>query len=241
MKPQFSILHATLGRPEKAARAMCLWRDRAREPKAVEYIVAVNSDDSTIPKLYQAFAEVFDPAKAFWGTRMVGGEFKGSAEAWNEAAKGCHGEILIQGQDDIEPPQDWDVSLSERYLKEASDRVFIAVSDGYRTGKAADLCCTAIMSRGYAEMEGHFLFPGYLSVYSDDDVTIRALGNAKEGKSVFVDARDLVFRHRHHYHDKAVPFDVTYAKENSDEAYKVGQTLFTARNKRFLEMGLKTW
>ena len=249
-EPLYSVLHATLGRPEKAFAAMEMFRKRAQEPREVEYLFAVNNDDPTIGRLNELVTASYDPSSPFWGVRMVGGDFRGSAQAWNEAAKGCRGMILIQGQDDIEPPEGWDRTLGDRYARIAREAggvmvpAFIAVSDGYRKD---ELCCTAIMTRSYAALEGHFICPEYMSVFSDDEVTYRSKRNARDGKSVFIDARDVVFRHQHHYHVKdstgkaLVDWDTTYAKENSAEAYAHGEKLFRARNPKAATDGLKTW
>ena len=47
MTPIFSCLHATLGRPTKAAAAMRTWFDRAAHPELVEYIFACEKSDWT--------------------------------------------------------------------------------------------------------------------------------------------------------------------------------------------------
>lgn len=227
--------------------AMHMFCDRAANPNGVEYIFALNADDPTADQVMKLVeAELLHPsmpASRFARIDFVQGDFHGSAPAWDAAAKVSTGAILIQGQDDVEPPVAWDSLLLKR-LSESSDAVhegvpfFVAVGDGYRKDA---LCCTAIMSRGYYDLEGHFLFPGYMSVYSDDEVTYRALRNARDDKSYFIEARDIVFLHRHHYHDKSVPMDATYARENHVHAYALGQKLFLERNPRALTDGLKTW
>lgn len=243
MTPMFSVLHATYGRPEKAIQAMRTFSERCTNPEWVEYIFAINGNDPSAQK----FTDLIDaemssadsPGSAFRNVDFVQGDFHGSAPAWDAAAKMSTGTILIQGQDDIEPPVDWDINLQKRFTRlPYMPAVFIAVSDGYRKDA---LCCTAIMNRAYYELEGCFLCPDYISVFSDDDVTYRALRNARDGKAQYIEARELVFLHRHHYHDKSVPMDDTYMRENSATAYRVGQKLFHERNPRALTDGLKTW
>ena len=242
MKPTFSILHATYGRPEKAVAAALNWMHRAEFPRRVEYIFALNYDDPTANKLQPLIEAHALEFALFARVDFVQGDFHGSAPAWDKAASISTGDILIQGQDDVEPPLNWDARLehtAERAKAHSEDDrpFFIAVSDGYRKD---DLCCTAIMSRQYYELEGFFLCPEYLSVFSDDEVTYRALRNARDGKAEYIKT-NLVFLHRHHYHDKAVPFDETYARENSATAYRVGQHLFWQRNPKAATDGLRTW
>lgn len=202
--------------------------DLAKNPDLVEYIFALNEDDPTLDeKLYEDAG------------RLVVGKFQGSAAAWDAAAKISRGRVLIQGQDDVEPPEHWDIKLFERVKHLNPDSAFfVRVSDGYRQDA---LCCTAIMSRAYMAHEGQFLCPAYISVFSDDEVTYRALRHARDGTAYIIDARDLVFLHRHHYHDKSIPFDATYARENSAHAYAYGLRLFQLRNPRASTDGLKTW
>ncbi len=242
--PDFSLLHATWGRPEKAwdayARAMLNTFNRR-----VEYIFAVNSDDTPTLDVLRKFSE-----KRF---TIVTGDFKGSSAAWDAAASASHGEILVQMQDDLELPQDWDTKLHNavHYGTKPPDKfgcpvwwdakgssAFVAVSDGYRKDR---LCCTAIMTRARYEQCGEFLHAGYQSVYSDDEVTYRAYRDARDGKCAMIEARDLVFLHRHHYHDKNIPLDQTYLRENSAEAYRLGAELFARRNPEAATDGLRTW
>ncbi len=238
MKPIFSLLHASYGRPEKAREAMKLVMSRAKQPDKVEYLFALNHDDAKLQEYHDSLP-----------TGGVLGNFIGSAAAWNAAANASTGEVLIQMQDDLELPQDWDAQLLDRLISIKNGNhptpilwlgypVFIAVSDGYRKD---DLCCTAIMNRARYIQQGEFLHPGYMSVFSDDEVTVRALADAADGKCIFVNARDLVFLHRHCYHDKSVAEDDTYRRENSPEAYGVGGKLFFERNAHLVKRGLKTW
>jgi len=229
MSATFSILHATYQRPHKAFAAMRMWFERAANPDAIEYIFALNHEDPTRPEL-MTLASSGDIRPKF----IVGADFKGSAPAWDAAAKASSGLVSIQAQDDVEPPHRWDLELYARMPLD--EPAFLAVSDGYRKDK---LCCTAIMTRARYEQCGEFLHAGYRSVFSDDDVTVRAYADAAAGKCSLIEARDLVFTHRHHYHDKTVPMDATYERENSAEAYAQGQALFMRRNAEILKF--KTW
>jgi hypothetical protein len=240
MNPTFSILHATYGRPEKAVAAMRMWWDRASKPWEVEYVFAVNQDDDSRKRLYPLANLAWD------GVKIITDDFAGSAPAWDAAARISTGEILIQGQDDVEPPQDWDAHLVCKLralpFEGGPDAwkdmpVVIAVADGYRSDS---LLCTAICTRRRYKQQGCFLCPEFLSVYSDDDFTIRAHADTADGKCVFVNARDLVFLHQNPYHTGA-PHDDTLRRENSPEAYALGSALFMQRNADLVARGFKTW
>jgi hypothetical protein len=224
MKLLFSVLHATRGRPEKANATMKLWSQRAIAPHAVQYILCHDADDET--KLGLGIGT------GFGNFRSVEFNGTGSAPAWDYAAKASLAEILIQAQDDVFPPEGWDSLLEEAIKREwwALDRdktpFVIAVSDGYRKD---DLLCTAICNRKRYEQEGHFMFPGYISVFSDDDFSLRAYADADSGRCKLIKAREIVFKHEHPYHTGG-PQDEGYRRQNSPKAYEVGQRLLISRN-----------
>ncbi len=240
--PWLSMLHASYGRPEKAVAAMRMAFQRAALAKDIEYIFSLNDDDPTLPQ-FMAALDAVPEKERFKEIRVVVTPVRSSAPAWNEAAKVSKGDLLIQAQDDVEPPPGWDVALVGRLdgvfpLQWEGKAVFVAVSDGFRKDR---LCCTAIMTRPYFEHEGFFLYPGYESVFSDGDVTFRAYLNSRKGRTALLEARDIVFFHRHHYHDKSVPDDATYQKENRPEAYSKGQRLFNERNPEAIGSDIVDW
>ncbi len=243
-RPLISCLHATRGRPKKAVETMLHWRDKAVNPATIEYIMVVNESDPTHDELCRLSGYNDGAKHGFWDFVILRAMTEYSAPAWNVAASAANGRLLVQCQDDVFAPAKWDTSLLWRIEEiglTLDDMAVVAVGDGYRKGNAANLMCTAICTAAYRDMEGHFLFPGYRSVFSDDDFSIRAYGHAADGEANLVVARDLVFRHEHHYHNKEVPDDATYQHENSPEAYSVGKRLFQERNARLIGRGLANW
>jgi hypothetical protein len=222
---KFSVIHATYGRPLKAVTAMVVAIEMAENPDEIEYIFCLNEDDPS-------HKTVLDLAPS---AKFIIGKFKGSAPAWDAGAKVATGDILIQMQDDVVPPFHWDDGLLTAINEACEFRkvfipntwpLFIAVSDGYRLD---GFCFMAIMNRAYYEMRGEFIHPGYISVYSDDDAYFQAKKVASEGKAYLLEARDIIWKHDHHYHNPNVPLDSTYLRENSDKAYAHGQQLFARR------------
>ncbi len=234
MTTTFSVLHATRGRPAKAHGVMRLFEDLACLPSHTEYIFCRDKDENPSNAYFKT---------GFFRCREVENPGVGSAPAWNHAAEESEGHILIQSQDDIEPPKDWDALIMDRVTREIGidwkERPwFMAVSDGYT---ARDLCCTAIMNRAYMKLEGHFLFPGYRSVFSDDEATYRALRHNRDGTATMILARDIAFKHHHYTHDPAVKCDKTYEESNSAENYRLGRALFHQRNPDARRDGLISW
>ena len=238
MDLRISVLHATLGRPKKALETMYYWQDAAYDPEGLEYLFAFNDDDGSRFEIMER-----DQSKDKFTVITMDLITRSSAAAWNAAASAASGLLLIQGQDDVYPPKNFDKSLLEIMHDNGGpdEPMVIAVGDGYRKGDAANLMCTAICTRAYVNMEGCFLWPGYASVYSDDEFSIRAFGHAADGEAKLVDARHLVFRHENPIHNKQIPVDATHQHENSPEAYSLGKRLFEERNKRLIARGFMKW
>ncbi len=231
---KFSIIHATMGRPEKAVAARQMWFDRASHPESIEYIFGVHADDPTSIQL-----EALESLDGALSARTIWSETprSGSAGNYHDAAMLATGDVLIQAQDDLEPPQDWDWHLG--HLLACAAPAFVAVSDGHRGDR---LCITSIMNRAYFELKGEFMSPEYVGVYGDDENTYRAYRDARDGKCAVIEARHLVFLHRHPgFYPDQVKEDDTYRKENASEAYNHGHRVFYERNPEARKDGIKTW
>jgi hypothetical protein len=81
-----------------------------------------------------------------------------------------------------------------------------------------------IMSRSRYLRLGYVLYPGYESMYADNDFTEHA-----QLDGLFVDAQDLPeFPHRHPFWTNA-PMDTQYEAQNSPKAYQLGANLLNIR------------
>jgi hypothetical protein len=205
---------------------------KAAWPDLVNYVFATENEDTETHDTIRNLCNLPE-----WPLpTVVAGDFKGSAPAWDAAAKVSRGHILVQMQDDLVLPEGWDKILRDLAAPHASAPCAIAVADGYRKD---NLLCTAIINRARYEQQGEFLHAGYQSVFSDDEFSVRAYRDVEEGRCTLVDARDLVtFRHDNVYHIKGVP-DATALRQNSPEAYESGMRLFIARNPWYRKY--RTW
>lgn len=198
--PIISLLHATRGRPRQASIARKKWLDLAEHPERVEHIFAIDSDDQESFAL-RRFHHVEVPA---------GG---GCVAAWNFAAVGCVGGVMVQVSDDWTPPAKWDTLILERIGDPHKESV-LAVSDGHRTDS---LLCMAICTRAYFILDWFLFHPWFTGVYSDNWFTECAYA-----RNAVIDARDLVFEHHHPAFDPSVPLDETYALQNAPARYEQG-------------------
>lgn len=200
--PTIALLHATRGRAEQAAACRKIWLDAAMWPERIEHIFVMDEDDPDAALLDRFHSLTIKP----------GG---GCVAAWNTAATATVAPVLVQLSDDWLPPNHWDKLILDR-LGDLGEPKVLAVSDGFRTD---GLLTIAICTRPYYVLDQFLFHPGFQSVYSDDWFT-----EAAQARGCIIDARDLVFEHRHYLATGATP-DATYLAQNAPERYAAGQQL----------------
>jgi glycosyltransferase involved in cell wall biosynthesis len=210
--PTISLLHATRGRPAQALAAREQWLKAAANPRRVEHIFALDSDDEASKKALCKLPH-----------RIVTETGRGCVGAWNLAAEASTGDVLVQLSDDWTPMQGWDEEFVRR-LRDVSQPGVLRPSDGRRRD---DLLCMAILTRARLKQQGEFLHGGYVGIYSDDEFSFRAYQDG-----VVIDARDMVLLHDHPNYNPNVEMDETYLNQNSAERDKHGRKLFLERNPR---------
>lgn len=202
---------------------MRLWLARCSTPKEVEYIFAVDPDDRETSEVVNNPVAANAGLEAWADYVVVGNPGHGSAPAWDAAYHASSGELLIQVSDDWEPPVHWDRQLLDRLPPNwRNEPHVIAVNDGIRKD---NLMTVFICTSEFANQQGEFLHAGFQSVFSDNDATTRA-----ERAGCIINARDLLFQHRHFSAFPEVLRDATYDRQNSQDAYKRGHKLYMKRN-----------
>ena len=203
-KTTISLLHATRGRAMQAIRCRSEWLRLADDPKRVEHIFAVDSDDEE--------AEVFLRFPS-----IIMDNNGGPVAAWNIAAKSSTGQILVQLSDDWKPFRGWDTAIVDA-IEDTSKPAVLAVSDGHRKD---DLLCMAILTRERYKQQGHLFHPEFFSMFSDNWFSRQAFADG-----VVIDARDqITFEHVHPAFGKA-EMDETYARSNDSYHYTTGEGIY---------------
>lgn len=207
-QPVISLLHATRGRPKMAADARRLWLNRAAHPDRVEHLFAIDFDDAESVPLC-VYRHVIQANKE-----------GASVGAWNLAAGASCGQILVQINDDFEPPMHWDKLIEEAFTlaDEPNIPAVLRVSDGHR---ADDLLCIAVINRARYAQQGFFLHPRFKSVFSDDYHSWAAY---RDG--IVIDASHIVIEHHHPFFNEGKGWDEVYAVHNSTERYQQGAAIF---------------
>jgi tetratricopeptide (TPR) repeat protein len=208
-RPRISLLHATRGRWAQAITTMNTWLNHASNAFHVEHIFAIDEDDGLSRTQLARFRHVVCPADGY------------SVGAWNKAAQAATGDVLIQLSDDFVAPPNWDKSLLDVLGGQLFAPAVVRVSDGLRND---GLITMAIVTRRWLEREGMLFDPEFRNVYSDNDLTARALR-----ANAIVEAPHLVFEHRHPLAGKAAP-DATYERGNSIEEYNRAQKIYANKH-----------
>lgn len=249
--PLFSILH-TSARPDKWRQIYDAWMKAAVNPERVEYVLCVDERWGFRPGFtgYRAKMEC-TPEQPF-GTRF--GERTGDRVVWNTkrrcyvdgvntAAQAATGRILIVNADDQWPCDGWDQQLwaeirlnymiADHELLLTRDFV-VEVSTNTPSEHERGILVMPILSRARYERLGYVFYPEYESMYADNEFCEHARQDA-----VVIDARHLVFPHRHPLFDASarVPgktwreTDEAYAAQNRDEAFTLGKRIFEYRKR----------
>jgi len=247
MRPLFSILH-TSARPEKWREIYDAWIKAAVNPEQVEYVLCV--DERWGFKKYDALVPIaMEVPSAYRFAKQVDKVvFNESRRCYvdgvNTAAKASTGRILLVNADDQYPCERWDeqVWAETRLHYMIADheallgREFVVeVSTGTPQEHDRGILVMPILSRVRYERLGYVFYPEYESMFADNEFCEHA---RQDG--VVVDARHLLFPHKHYLFDAngwkkperaKEDEDEAYRAQNRKEAYQVGERILAYRRK----------
>lgn len=210
---KFSLLHTTV-RLDGWKQAYLDWFNRSDYPNEIEYILCTETP--------VGYGTNFDDLPFADRSRWVSVNGAGSCVAgWNCAAEHAVGDVLITVSDDFAPCRHWDTELL-KVIPDLGGQYVVAVA----AGRTDNLMTISILTRAYYKRYGRIFYYGYDSrgaMYTDNDFTDVAY---RDG--VVVDARHLVFEHRHPSYG-LVPWDSVYTRCNRPEAYQHGEAVYRWR------------
>jgi hypothetical protein len=188
---------------------MRAFRDKALDPRGVEFILAVNED--------QPFTLPADELAAWNRYALVQEGVTSPVTGYNRAAAIARGDILLQIADDYFPPAGWDEAIRQA-IPDVQQEVVLDVdnSDG-----VARLLPFSILTRAYYERYGYIFYPGYHGLFADNEFTEQARRDR-----VVRNARHIVFQHLHPDRGTA-PMDAIYTRQKSH--LTDGKALFKTR------------
>jgi len=213
-RQKISLIHPSRGRCHPSWECMNLWVESCSSHNDVEYIMSLDSDD------YENYMDLVENTIGHADFRVVVNPNENVVQALNKGAEEATGDILIYVSDDFECPQNWDVVIQEAV--QGKDDWVLHVNDGIQQ----DTATISILSRKYYERFGRIYHSGYISMWVDPDFTCEA-----EALGKLIKRMDITFKHNH-YMFGGLPYDATYAKENSGKAWTHGEKLFYERQAR---------
>lgn len=208
---KFSLLHPSRNRPDMALDCFNHWISLADSNHTYEWFTSLDHDDSS----YDEYEKKFKDSGVF----IMSNANRSMVDATNVAAHICTGEILIMISDDFRCPENWVQSLIDAIPMDRP--AVLHVKDGYSDANG-DIMSIPIMNRLAYEKLGYIYHPDYFSMFADNDLFETA---KKQGWLI---ESDLMFEHLTPYAGKNA-FDATYERENSKEAYRLGQATFNRR------------
>jgi glycosyltransferase involved in cell wall biosynthesis len=206
---KFSLVHPSRSRLARAETAITEWRSQASGGHELEHILSVDADDPDLPG-YRELA-------ARHGSRLEVHPNKSMVEALNRGARAADGEVMVAISDDFGCPPAWDLAIADAIG--GRELAAVLVDDGVN----ARILTIPIMTRAFYRRLGYVYHPAYISLWADDDLTEVA---KREG--ALVDARHLVFPHRHMFVARAEA-DETYARQNSNRSWWHGWRTYEKR------------
>lgn len=232
---KFSILHSS-ARPDKWEEVYAQWIAAADQPVQVEYILVADRRWG-FDRLPEFRWNQDGRHKALWNTGR-----RCYVDGVNIAAAYAQGDILIVNADDQFPCAHWDsellkVILDPRYSEDACLRSNFVVEVTTNTPAEHDrgIMVMPILSRVRYQKQGHVFYPAYESMYADNDFCAKAHADncnpeyCGDDRGIVLDARHLVFPHKHPIFDQSRAWDAAYEQQNRREAYELGAAIFEKR------------
>ncbi len=118
---QFSLIHASRGRPRMAEAAILEWTGKSSGQHTYAYTLSTDTDDAAV----DAYREL----AARRNIQLVVDVNRSVVEAWNRAATRTSGDVLVAVSDDFGCPADWDLAL-DAAIGDCLD-VAVLVHDGW--------------------------------------------------------------------------------------------------------------
>jgi hypothetical protein len=215
-RPVFSLCHPS-ARPDKVAEIKRAWMLSADHPEEVEYVLCADKRWGFDESVYE---HEDDQTKITFNTRR-----KCFVDSVNQAADISNGQVLICIADDQYPCLHWDTLLKSRLPIRDHVEFVAQVNTGTPSEVEREILVLPILSRARYERLGYVMFPGYESMFSDNDLYEHAVWDR-----CLIDCRELpMFPHKHPFFDKSLKIDSAYQHQNNFKAYEVGFSMLEIR------------
>jgi hypothetical protein len=211
---KISIIHASYGRPELAAKTATKWLSEMSLDNEHGYILSIDTADLLVSSYIPIYRTPITIStlrndKAF---NHIINNTHTSVAAINNAASQSTGDIIIVISDDFEPIKNWDIEILK--VVEGKKDWILKTQDGTQPW----IITLPIMDRAYYERFGYIYHPEYEHLFADTELTAVADYTGRKITS------DLLFRHRHYSEKDGIKKDATSQK--ADRTWNQGEQLF---------------
>jgi hypothetical protein len=207
ISPLISLLHATYHRSGGPSPVKEAWLRSATEPERIEYIVAMDADDTFAINSTRGDLRTVGYPNQDWVTAV---------RNWNAAAAMSSGELLFVIADDLLPEQGWDLALRTLVSELDPAKTPFAIKVNDKPVQNDTLMRHPIVSRAFYRRFGLF-DAAFHGVYADDDITLRSFWRA-----VIIDGREITLRHQHPIVDPKFSQSLSQSRINRDAEFAFG-------------------
>jgi len=211
-----TIIHPSRWRPQMALKAWNQWMTAANSPKQIQYILSLDTSDST----QNEYARLFEGTNV----QIIFNNNRSIVDAVNVAVSFAKYHIFVVVSDDFGCPDDWDMDIAG--YCHCDEPVLLHVNDTIQT----DVCTLPILNRAYYDKFGYIYHPHYYSMFADNDLT-----ECAKRIGAYVSDFGLIFEHNHYVNGKNKR-DKTYDRENSKQAWDIGKRVFARRKQLNFEI-----
>jgi hypothetical protein len=218
------IKFPTRARPDLFFSTLDLYYEKAFFDDKIQFLVSIDSDDLTMNNEY-----IKSRLKDYKNLIYVCGESKSKIDAVNRDMEKAEAyDIILLASDDMLPEiEGYDEVIRDnmqKYYPNTDGILFF--NDGYR-GKVLNTLC--ILGRKYYERFGYIYYPGYKSLFADNEfMDVGYLLN----KQTYID--DVIIKHEHP--ENGFPMIRDQIHELNDKNYEFDKQLFISRKKNRFEL-----
>src|ERR1035437_1855492 len=234
--PLFSILH-TSARPDAWRAVYDDWMAKSVRPEQVDYVLCIDPRWGFGVEDLSKYDTPLDNIRLVLSSKRMC-----YVDGVNLAAEASTGAVLVVNADDQFACDRWDLELldaeytCQRLLEiaEEDSEFVIEVSTGTPNEHDRGVLVMPILSRARYKAQGFVFYVEYESMFADNDFCESARQDGVE-----IDARHLMFPHRHPMFDASGPggwsedwqgrADVALRAQNRPESYAIGKEIYARR------------
>lgn len=227
---RIALINPSFKRSELCHSAFLEWIGNADDPLSIEYLIGLDSVDSTVGEYESIFTDS-DRSKA--GRFLIDiGDSTNAIQAMNRVANIMSStvELIVVVSDDIGCFPHWDTEIFKCLspFDNFTQPKLLYVNDGY--WPYGTVLTNYIANRAFYDRLGYILCPEYTSMFSDKELT--DVGRILDA---FIMVPHLTFLHKH-YTKGLSPFDETYARRNNQVEFSKNEAVYNDRKSRNFEL-----